>query len=83
MKKVTKIIGLSKGWVKMKVNIKNDERGLLFKEGNYIKCLKPGKHLLNPFIKYSVVVSDVNKAFDAGSCTRIGLSYPVSAHFRA
>ena len=49
----------------MKVNIKNDERGLLFREGNYIKCLKPGKHSLNPFIKYCVVVSDVNKAFDA------------------
>lgn len=65
LKKVTKIISLSKGWVKMKVNIKNDERGLLFRDGNYIKCLKPGKHSLNPFIKYSVVVSDVNKAFDA------------------
>ncbi|MCX7922685.1 MAG: slipin family protein [Clostridia bacterium] len=49
----------------MKVNIKNDERGLLFRDGNYIKCLKPRKHHLNPFIKYSVVVSDVNKAFDA------------------
>lgn len=49
----------------MKVNIKNDERGLLFRDGNYIKCLKPGKYPLNPFIKYSVVVSDVNKAFDA------------------
>lgn len=65
LKKVTKIISLSKGWVKMKVNIKNDERGLLFRDGNYIKCLKPGKHSLNPFIKYSAVVSDVNKAFDA------------------
>lgn len=64
MKKVAKIISLSKGWIKMKVNIKNDERGLLFKDGNYIKCLKPGKYHLNPFIKYSVVVSDVNKAFD-------------------
>ena len=65
LKKVAKIISLSKGWVKMKVNIKNDERGLLSKDGNYIKCLKTGKHHLNPFIKYSVVVSDVNKAFDA------------------
>lgn len=64
LKKITEIIGLSKGWVKMKVNIKNDERGLLFRDGNYIKCLKSGKHNLNPFIKYSVVVSDVNKTFD-------------------
>ncbi len=49
----------------MKVIIKNDERGLLFKDGNYIKCLKSGKHSLNPFIKYSIVLADINKAFDA------------------
>ncbi|WHH60335.1 slipin family protein [Petroclostridium sp. X23] len=49
----------------MKVIIKNDERGLLFRDGNYIKCLMPGKHYLNPFIKYRVAVSDVNKAFDS------------------
>jgi regulator of protease activity HflC (stomatin/prohibitin superfamily) len=48
----------------MKIIIKNDERGLLFKDGNYIRCLKPGKYTFNPFIKYSVVVADVNKAFD-------------------
>lgn len=48
----------------MKVIIKNDERGLLFRDGNYVKCLKPGKHSLNPFIKYSAVIADVNKAFD-------------------
>ncbi len=49
----------------MKVIIKNDERGLLFRDGNYIKCLQPGKYFLNPFIKYSVRVADVNKAFDS------------------
>ena len=48
----------------MKVNIKNDERGLLFKDGNYIKCLKQGKYFFNPLVKFNVVVSDVNKAFD-------------------
>lgn len=48
----------------MKIIIKNDERGLLFRDGNYIKCLRPGKHSLNPFIKYSVIKADVNKAFD-------------------
>jgi hypothetical protein len=36
----------------------------LFRDGNYIKCLKPGKYTLNPFIKYNVVVADINKAFD-------------------
>ena len=49
----------------MKVIIKKDERGLLFRDGNYVKCLKPGRHSLNPFVKYSVVISDVNRAFDA------------------
>jgi regulator of protease activity HflC (stomatin/prohibitin superfamily) len=48
----------------MKVIIRNDERGVLFRNGNYSKYLKPGKYVFNPFIKYSVVVSDVNKTFD-------------------
>ncbi len=48
----------------MKIIIKNDERGLLFRDGNYVKCLKPGKHSLNPFIKYSLVIGDVNKMFE-------------------
>jgi len=47
----------------MKVIIKNDERGLLFKDGSYVKCLKPGKYTLNPFKNYSVTVMDVNQAF--------------------
>lgn len=50
----------------MKVIIKNDERGLLFKDGSYVKSLRPGKYFLNPFIKYSLVMADVNKAFDCG-----------------
>jgi len=49
----------------MKVLIKNDERCLLFRDGNYIKCLKPGKYTLNPFLKYDLVISDVNKPFDS------------------
>ena len=48
----------------MKVTIKNDERGLLFKDGNYVKCLKPGKYSLNPFVKYTVALADVNKMFE-------------------
>ncbi|MCH5583566.1 slipin family protein [Shimazuella sp. AN120528] len=47
-----------------KVMIQNDERGLLFKDGNYEKCLQPGKYYLNPFVKYSVVKADVNQPFD-------------------
>lgn len=48
----------------MKKIIRNDERGLLFRDGNYVKCLKPGKYTLNPFIKYSLAVADVNKIFE-------------------
>lgn len=47
-----------------KVNIKYDERGLLFKNGNYVKCLQPGKHSFNPLKKYKVVKADVNELFD-------------------
>jgi regulator of protease activity HflC (stomatin/prohibitin superfamily) len=48
----------------LRTTIRNDERGLLFKDGNYVRCLKPGKHSLNPFVKYNVVKSDINKRFD-------------------
>lgn len=44
--------------------IQEDERGLLFKDGNYVKCLSPGKHFLNPFANYDVVKADVNEPFD-------------------
>ncbi|SHF08116.1 SPFH domain / Band 7 family protein [Seinonella peptonophila] len=48
----------------LRVKIQNDERGLLFKDGNYMKCLQPGKYFYNPFVKYSVVKADVNQPFD-------------------
>lgn len=44
--------------------MKKDERGLLFKDGNYMMCLKAGKHRLNPFGKYSIQLVDVNESFD-------------------
>ena len=48
----------------MKVTIQNDERGLLFKDGNYVKCLKPGKYSFNPLVKYEAAITDVNKIFE-------------------
>lgn len=50
--------------MKMQVRIKNDDRGLLFKDGNYVKCLKPGRYILNPFSKYKVMTSDINDRFE-------------------
>ncbi|MBN1411803.1 MAG: slipin family protein [Spirochaetales bacterium] len=47
----------------MIARIKNDERGLLFKDGNYIKRLGPGKHGFFSFSKYSVILCDVNEPF--------------------
>ncbi len=47
-----------------KVIIKKDQRGLLFKDGDYVKYLKPGKYSFNPFLKYTVLYSDVNHLLD-------------------
>lgn len=49
----------------MRIKIKNHERGLLFKDGNYIQVLKPGKYFFNPFADYDVLVQDLNKPFSA------------------
>lgn len=59
-----KAMGSFERMMDMRIIIKNDERGLLFKDGNYVRCLKPGKYIFNPLIKYNVVVADVNNAFD-------------------
>lgn len=43
--------------------IHDDERGLLFKNGNYTKTLKPGKYLLSSFLGHSLIRMDLNKPF--------------------
>jgi len=59
---------LLKGWISMKTRIKtvikDNERGLLFRNGSYRKLLKPGRYYFNPFSDYSIVVCDINEAFD-------------------
>ncbi|HOJ78900.1 MAG TPA: slipin family protein [Bacillota bacterium] len=46
------------------ITIRNDERGILFKDGNYLRHLKPGKYFFwQPFFNYKVVVVNVNKPF--------------------
>lgn len=47
----------------MFVKVKNDERGLLFKDGNYIKHLKPGKYFFPPFLSYKIIMMDIGKPF--------------------
>lgn len=51
----------------MKIRIHNDERGLVFKHGNYVKHLKPSKkrYFLMPFRGYHVTVVNVNRPFPA------------------
>ncbi|MBN2531956.1 MAG: slipin family protein [Spirochaetales bacterium] len=43
--------------------IKKDERGLLFRDGDYVKVLKPGKYPFFWTARYKVEVLDVNKPF--------------------
>jgi regulator of protease activity HflC (stomatin/prohibitin superfamily) len=52
-----------KGVCFVRINIKDDERGLLFKDGSYVKCLKPGKYFFNPFIDYKIVTMNINMPF--------------------
>lgn len=46
-----------------RVVIKNDERGLLFKNGNYINYLQPGTYFFPPFVDNEVVKLDINLPF--------------------
>lgn len=46
-----------------KITIQNDQRGLLFKDGSYIRLLGPGKHRFPFFAKTTVYVMDVTKPF--------------------
>jgi len=45
--------------------IRKDERGLLFRDGNYIKTLKPGKYRFFWPNKYKVEINNVNKPFES------------------
>ncbi|MCT4599201.1 MAG: slipin family protein [Vallitalea sp.] len=47
----------------MKYYIKKNERGLLFQKGDYIKCLQPGEYSFLSFLKYEVIIVDINKPF--------------------
>ncbi|HCC08052.1 MAG TPA: peptidase [Clostridiales bacterium] len=43
--------------------IRDYERGLLFKKGNYIKYLKPGNYIYPKTLNYEVIALDINKRF--------------------
>ena len=45
------------------IRITTDERGLLFKNGNYKKVLRPGKYLFFPLMGYRVRKMNVNQNF--------------------
>ncbi len=47
----------------MRVQIKNDQRGLLFKKGNYVRHCKPGEYLLNPFGRDEIIILELSQAF--------------------
>ncbi|SDE79926.1 slipin family protein [Sporomusa acidovorans] len=47
----------------MRITIKDHERGLLFKDGNYKEVLKPGKHFILPFSETKIEILDITKPF--------------------
>ncbi|GKX28272.1 peptidase [Vallitalea longa] len=47
----------------MKYYIKKNERGLLFKNGDYVESIQPGEHSYSSFLKYEVIVLDINQPF--------------------
>ncbi|MBP2655554.1 MAG: rane protease subunit, stomatin/prohibitin [Firmicutes bacterium] len=47
----------------MRITIRDHERGLLFKEGNYRGVVKPGKHYIWPLLGINIEVMDITKAF--------------------
>lgn len=47
----------------MKTIIRADERGLLFKDGNYMRYLKPGTYRFWSLSDYQVITVNVNKPF--------------------
>lgn len=48
----------------MRIIIKDHERGLLFKDGNYKEVLAPGKHFIMPFSEAKIEILDITKPFD-------------------
>jgi len=47
----------------MRITIKDHERGLLFKDGNFRGLLKPGKHFILPFSKVNIEIMDITHPF--------------------
>ncbi|WP_346355282.1 SPFH domain-containing protein [Azotosporobacter soli] len=47
----------------MKIIIKEQERGIWFRDGNYKGVLKPGRHFLLPFFDNKVEILDVTQVF--------------------
>jgi len=47
----------------MRITIRDHERGILFKDGNYRGNLKPGKHFIIPFSQTKVEILDITKPF--------------------
>lgn len=47
----------------MRIIVKDQERGLLFKDGNYRRVLQPGQHYFCPFSHMTVEVLDITAPF--------------------
>lgn len=47
----------------MRIIIRDQERGILFKNGNYKGVLQPGKHYVVPFSQSTIEILDITKPF--------------------
>lgn len=47
----------------MRIAIRDHERGILFKDGNFRGLLNPGKHFIMPFSQTKVEIMDITKPF--------------------
>ena len=47
----------------MRITIKDHERGILFKDGNFRGLLKPGKHFIMPFSQTRIEILDIANPF--------------------
>lgn len=47
----------------MRIAIKDHERGIIFKDGNFRGILKPGKHFIMPFSETKIEILDITVPF--------------------
>ncbi|HEY9176727.1 MAG TPA: slipin family protein [Flavipsychrobacter sp.] len=64
------------------VEVRDNERGIVFENGLYKQLLQPGKYVLwNSVVKYEIVKIDLDNVYINASLSRAVLSRPEIAHY--